>query len=340
MRVAIISFTQTGAGLAVKIAEILKQRNDCVTTDRKYAGVSDSITGSVSEWAGEQFQVCDALIFIGASGIAVRAIAPHIKSKTEDPAVLVIDEAGTYCISLISGHLGGANELTRFLAREIQAQPVITTATDVRRKWSVDVFAKKNRLYISDMEKAKRISAKILREEPVAVYVENGEFAGEPPEEICLCEEADIYIGIHRSRQMAQPLYLIPRTVILGIGCRKGASQEKIEDAVKRIIRNENISKDSIKCISSIELKASEEGLVSFCKKWGLEFQTYSAEELGDVRGDFSSSEFVQKTTGVDNVCERSAVKASQGGRLLVKKQVYEGVTVALAVQEWSVCFE
>lgn len=340
MKIAVISFTRTGYGLSEKIAEILKREGHETLTAVKCKDVAASIPYPLTEWTKEQFQQCGAVIFVGAAGIAVRAIAPYIRSKTEDPAVLVIDEAGRYCIPVLSGHLGGANALARFLGERLPAEPVITTATDSRGKWAVDVFAAKNKLTISDMAKAKEISAKVLREETITFAIEEeGKIIGELQEEVILSEKPDVVAGIHRPGDK-HPLCLIPKVVTVGIGCRKGISAEVIEKAVGEVLEREGIFPESVEQAASIDKKAGEEGLLSFCEKYGLDFRTYSAKELLEVPGEFSGSEFVEKTIGVDNVCERSAVKASGGGKILVRKQPRDGVTVSLAVRKWSVQFE
>lgn len=347
MKTAILSFTKSGYRLSEKIAEILRREGQEVLLAVKCKGVPETLTCPAAAWVRRQFQEQDAIVFVGAAGIAVRLIAPYVYSKTTDPAILVIDEKGDYCIPLLSGHIGGANELALLLSREIQAVPVITTATDIRGKWAVDVFAKKNGLYMESMEKAKRISAKLLEGKTVTVRIEGkaGTVQGKIPECIEIEDTVrnripDINVGIYRFCESPQSLCLIPRAVCVGIGCRKGTPEEVIEKAVSGILESEGIWSQSIEKIASIDLKSKEEGILGYCGKCGLRFETYSAEELKGVGGTFSASEFVEKTTGVDNVCERSAVKGSAGGRLLVKKQVYEGVTVAVAVRKWSVCFE
>ncbi len=340
MKIAVISFTRTGYRLSEKIAEILRVEGYEVWTAVKCREIETSISYSLAVWTREQFRQCGAVIFVGAVGIAVRAIAPCIRSKTEDPAVLAVDETGRYCIPILSGHLGGANALARFLAERLPAEPVITTATDSRGKWAVDVFAAENKLTISDMTKAKEISAKVLRDEWIGFLVEGeGKVFGELPQEVVFSEKPDVVAGIHRPKDK-HPLCLIPKVVTLGIGCRKGISAETIEKAVGEVMERAGIFRESVEQAASIDKKAGEEGLLSFCRKYGLDFRTYSAKELLEVPGEFSGSGFVERTVGVDNVCERSAVKASGGGKILVRKQSFEGVTVSLAVREWSVQFE
>ncbi len=374
--------------------------------------------GSLKDWCGSLFlSGADGIIFVGACGIAVRTIAPYIKSKTTDPAVLVIDEAGQFVISLLSGHLGGANRLAEQAASILGATPVITTATDVNGKFAVDVFAKENHLRIGSMKAAKEISAAILRGEKVGVICE-GRIEGELPPELVLMQNQNqktvpdlnsaesgskgnariqtgalISIGLSsfaskstdqifeqtepdKEAALTPPviLNLYPKSFVLGIGCRKGKPEQEITKAVQRAIDMLGITMEEIAGIASINLKKEESGLLEFCRKNKLQFETYPAEVLAAVEGDFSPSSFVKNVTGVDNVCERAALcmarkmfeqpdsepetdelpvrpelseavgygqtdSTEKGGRLVLKKQAGDGVTVAVAEKSWSVRF-
>lgn len=352
MEIAVISFTAEGRKLAGRLSKLLRGEGHTVNEAVKGKAFEDSILFSVTEWAGRNFVSQDALIFVGAVGIAVRAIAPFVQAKTKDAAVLVLDEQGNYCIPVLSGHIGGANELALFISERLPSVPVITTATDIRKKWAADVFAVKNGLIIRDMEKAKQASAKILAGNRLLLLsdadeVINGERYTDSLEIRCRKEmtEADgepvpdIYIGYDSEIAPEEALCLIPRAVTAGIGCRRGTGKEAVRRAVKETFKNAGMFRESLEAAASIDLKKDEQGILDYCEEIGVPFFTYSKEELLTVEGTFSGSEFVEQITGVDNVCERSALFSS-GGRLLVKKQVYEGVTVALAVRKWSVSFE
>lgn len=343
-----ISFTENGSRLAETIRTKLCGEYE-ITHVKKYQkakdakDAKDAISESLTEWTKRQFETQDGLVFVGAVGIAVRAIAPYVCAKEKDPAVLAIDEQGRYCIPLLSGHLGGANELAKIVAEKIGALAVITTATDLNHKWAVDVFAKKNHLAISDMKKAKKISARILGGEKISVYAEEPfvEILGSLPTEIeRIPKAADIVIGVRKMLSCAQALYLIPKTVSLGIGCRRGMPEERVESAIRGALEEYDIFPESIEKLASIDLKKEERGILSCAKKFGWEYETYTADELNGVAGNFTKSSFVRSVTGVDNVCERSAVCASAGGELLVPKQAADGVTVAAAVRKCSIQFE
>ena len=355
-----------------------------------------------AKWFGE----ADALIFFASTGIAVRCIAPFARDKFRDPAVLVSDENGRFIISLMSGHVGGGNRLSLVLAEAIGAQPVITTATDGRGLFAVDVFAAENGLQISDRTAAKMISARILageipkiyfdkeydgaagdcgqegvflnkviREIPAAEEETNRCISGIPAaeEETNRCirgihaaekeisrygegiqrtsdrSEADIVVSWRRCQQdRERTLYLIPRAVTLGIGCRRGTAEEAVQKAVRQILADAGVFPQAIIGIASIDLKKGEQGLLAFAENRGLPVTFFTAEELNAVPGSFTSSDFVRNVTGVDCVCERSALRlasdyAAAGNKnmpvdgnravLLVKKQSLEGVTAALALR-------
>ena len=262
MDIALISFTRPGKALAKKLADALTVRGhncrfakfndagelfaqahgDLCAEGQKKPAQRDGLDPGCDEAAGH------GIIFVGATGIAVRAIAPHVKSKYRDPAVVVCDEQGLFSISLLSGHEGGANELAREAADILGAAPVITTASELKR-------------------------------------------------------------------------------LIAGCGCRRGVSAEQIEAAFMQAgVWPERIAK-----LCTIDIKRDEAGLIEFAEKYGIPVEFFTAEELMAVQGDFiSGSEFVQKVTGADNVCERAAVLGGRKGRLVLPKQAAYGVTVAV----------
>ena len=156
MKIRIISFTSRGKALARRISSVLKEEGFEAEAAVKNSRDPESLKESLSAWTERQFSEAQGIIFVGAAGIAVRAVAPFVKSKAEDPAVLAVDEAGRYCIPLLSGHLGGANALACLLGKRLGMEPVLTTATDINGKWAVDVFAAKNGLFIQDLGRGEK----------------------------------------------------------------------------------------------------------------------------------------------------------------------------------------
>lgn len=370
MSIGMISFTKNGSKLAYILKHKIALSNQIVQaySIKKYAKENElyPLETTLKQWTKEQFQKREAIIFIGAVGIAVRSIAPFVKDKTVDPAVLVIDEQGKFVISLLSGHIGGANDFTNEIANYIDAIPVITTATDMNGIFSVDTFAKKQHLIIDNMKLAKEVSAALLDGEMVGL-ISDFPVKGIVPKEITMLEKGEthssskgIYISekkilvktkrkkkekefletdITETSPFNETLYLLPCIYTIGIGCKKGTSVEKIEYLVNEILQKHNIDKRQIEKIASIDLKAKEVGLLQFCERRKLSLITYTAEELQQITGDFTASEFVKKITGVSNVCERSAVLGSRKGTMIQKKVAKDGVTIAIAKRDWSVDF-
>ena len=325
LRVAVFCFSDRGTALAERIAGLFPGAR----TVRP--------RGDLAARTAECFRECDALIFVGAAGIAVRAIAPHVAAKTADPAVIVADDCGRHVVSLLSGHIGGANRLTRQIAARIGAEPVVTTATDVNQRFSIDEWAARRGLSIESMDAAKRFSAEILRRDlpltgdfPVDGPLPAGVFPG---------AEGDVgaAISCYRKHPFAVTALLSPRIVHLGIGCKRGAGAEAIAAAVDGL----NLAPGAIVRAASIDVKAHEPGLLAFCRARGIEIRFYSAAELSAAEGEFTPSEFVKKTVGVDNVCERAAaVSAGPGAKIFIRKTRGDGVTVAAAMQDWRISFE
>ncbi len=375
MEICVISFTQKGYRLSCEIKEKIQELNgiDSIeiytkcsllktpdTNKSKYTYVNSKI----NKWAAEQMCEKKALIFIGACGIAVRAIASSVENKLYDSPVIVIDELGKFVIPILSGHVGGANELSYLIAEQINAVPVITTATDINKKFAVDIFAKKNDLSILNKEGIAKISANVLSNEIILVssdvYLEeltnikNINFTEYPPKryvDILISRDKDI-------RKYDAALYLKPKQYVLGIGCKKNTPYEKIEFAINDSLSQIGIEKYELKMITSIDLKKHEQGINQWCNQNRLDFITYSAEELLSVEGNFSASSFVKEKVGVDNVCERAAVLGGQKQqydimskhktpdrnnnfgeitvsnypKLVYKKHIYDGVTIAVAM--------
>jgi cobalt-precorrin 5A hydrolase len=328
----LFAFTGQGRKLREKLAGLLSARGH-----RVLPGPSDSL----SEGAAQAFREGDALVFIGACGIALRAVAPLVESKDKDPAVVVIDETARWVISLLSGHLGGANALTREIAGLLGSAPVITTATDLHGVFAVDAWAKRNGLVMDSLEKAKGVSAGLLGGEEIPL---NSDYpiVGPVPRGIRMTADFEAPLGIAVSlyRKKESWLRLVPRRLYLGIGCRKGAGEEALLAAVEAALGRQNLDLAGIAGVGTVDLKGEEPALVRLCEKRGWELQTFSPARLMEAPGSFASSEFVRTVIGADNVCERAAVLASGGGRLRVEKFIGSGVTVAAAEGDGALRFD
>lgn len=342
-KIAAISFTKQGSSWCEKIQEPLKALGyevESFSIERyaKEFGLQPLQT-SLKEWTKAKFHEVEHLLFIGACGIAVRSIAPFIQDKTKDPAVVVMDEQGHYIISLLSGHIGGANQLAVALEDITKGTAVITTATDVNGLFAIDVFAKKNHLTIASMKEAKYFAASLLDGNTAYLYSELP-VEGELPKGVAFrTTEPTFTISIHEE-QGRKGVWLIPKIVSIGIGCKRHTTMEDIEEAVTEALKRHKISPKAVEHFVSVDLKKNEPGLHQLARKYRVPFHTYSVSELKEVEGEFTSSAFVKGITGVSNICERSAVKGSKQGILLQKKLAGNGVTVAIAMKEWSVKFE
>ena len=331
--IALTAFTAQGRALAHRLAEHL--------------GGTVRVDESLADWTAAQFGKREALVFVGAAGIAVRSIAPHIQSKTLDPAVLCMDETGRWVIPILSGHLGGANALARRLAALTGGEAVITTATDINGLFAVDLWAKAQNMAVLQPERIKNVSAKILRGETITIDCPYP-IAGTAPEYVRLGRDADVIVSYRRREPLKhchcepvtdvtgvairppEALQLVPRVLTLGIGCKRGTDAGTLKAAFQRFCIERGICPEAISGAASIDLKQDEAGLLTFCVSHGRPLRFYSAEELRGAPGDFTASAFVEATTGVDNICERAAVLAS-AGKLIEKKYARGGVTFATA---------
>lgn len=374
MKISIISFSRSGYRIGEMLSWFLGEggheveaftkskytkkildESQVEADDKAFRNVKEfakPIDSSLRDWTGRRFAQSDAIIFIGTCGIAVRSIAPFVSSKKTDPAVVVIDEQGKFAISLLSGHIGGANELTEEISNLLHATPVITTATDINNKFAVDVFAKTNGCYISDMTMAKEISAALVNGNSVG-FASDFPWVGEIPKELQLLDEEDetkekpemgIYVtNSYLKHPFVHTLYLVPKIITLGVGCKKDTPAETVEKVVRKACDELLIPSVSMELVTSIDLKKEEQGILEYCKERNLPFETYSAEQLKEVEGSFAESKFVEETTGVDNVCERSAIlgssKHGEKSNLILRKYAEDGVTAALARRKWSVQF-
>ena len=345
MKLSVISFTENGKQLSESIVKLLEKELEIKLYTKCEAGIKDDIYSdilflkkSVGDWAKERMQEQNALLFIGACGIAVRAVAPFLTDKLHDVPVLVMDEKGKYVIPILSGHMGGANDLANHIAEKTGAEAVITTATDLNKKFAVDLFAKRNRLYIANKDGIVKVSSKVLAGKEITICIETGH-------EIT-CEETGVRIVPYPPDRFVDvvvtskddvfdtSLLLKPREYVIGIGCKKGKKANEIDKFISKTINEMGISIMQIFALSSISQKSDEQGIIEWCRTEGIPFFTYTAEELQEVNGTFTKSVFVKNQVGVDNVCERAAVKAcGEGGKLICPKVAENGMTIAIAMR-------
>lgn len=321
MKIVAVAFTKNGGKIAKMLVRELGADGYIPT---KYC--TEGLRGfeNLSAIVRDIFKKYNAIVFIGACGIAVRSIAPYIKDKSKDPAVVVVDEKGDFVIPILSGHIGGANDLAVKIAGLVGGTPVITTATDINDKFSVDTFAIKNNLYIGDTKLIKSVSSRVLNDEKIGLYSDYD--LKNIPDCFTSSAEVGICISDENKKPFRVTLNLIPKNIVLGIGCRKDC--EIIEESVLAFLKVNSVCVESLYAVATVDIKKNEPKIVEFCEKYGLPLLTFSADLLSQIDGDFTSSEFVEKTVGVDNVCERAVCVV--GAKLTQRKTVINKTTLAL----------
>lgn len=348
MQAVVYSFSRRGAELSKKVCAFLITAgyDAAAQTLPKYAAAAGIgvMLPDYKTACAEAFQKCGIIVFVGAAGIAVRTIAPYIKSKLTDPAVISVDEKGNFVIPLLAGHIGGANEIARCLAGFLGGTACVTTATDVNGLFAVDEWAARNRMTIASMQAAKEFAAALVAGEQTGL-VSNFPVISTLPQGMQFYTEEDapavgLDIALNTcSSPFATTLHLLPRIVHLGIGCRRGTESKDIALLVLPELERLEIDNRAVCSIASVDLKKDEQGLLEFAAAQGWAANFYTAEELQAVSGHFTPSNFVKGIVGVDNVCERSAVKDSNGGKLLLRKTSRNGVTLAVAVEDIVIDF-
>ncbi len=331
MSTAIISITEQGNRLALSIQQTITDAH-CYTLKKYSNEVLRPINGKLRYFCAQLFCEYDNLVFIMATGIVARSIAPYLDDKTTDPAVVVMDDKGKHVISLLSGHLGGANALTEQLAHIVGGQAVITTASDVNQLPSVDMLAKEHDLIIDSMEDAKTITSLIVNRKNVMI---DDAFQILPALNITDIEEKpEGYIVVTNSDKIDQPLpfaKLIYRNVVLGIGCKKDTSWEVLKTFLLDTLQKYNIDKRSILTIASIDIKKEETAIQNAAEWLQVPFVTYAAEHLADVEHLFTGSDFVKKQVGTSSVSAPAAwLAANKKGNIICEKEKFEGITLSL----------
>lgn len=349
MKLAVISLTKTGSKLAKKISQGKNADMFCKKGTKEEFGVEfDSLNGLVSDI----FQVYDGIIFIMATGIVVRIIAPFIVHKKKDPAIVVLDELGNNSISLLSGHLGGANRLAIEVAKIVQANPVITTATDVHNKVAADMVAVDLNLTIASFAMLKQVNLAIANQASVPFFIDQTmehfalylKKAQEKQINLIpidtnkktLPNGIKVLITDNKDFSLSDGLILSPRQVVIGIGCRKGVTEEEIFSSLTQACKIADITLEQIRCFASTIVKKDETGLLAVCKRINKPIYFYSNHELKQAIDKYKleCSAFVQSRIGVGNVCEAAAMIASQSKKIVLSKTKLIKTTIAIAWEE------
>ncbi|HEY3308282.1 MAG TPA: cobalt-precorrin 5A hydrolase [Desulfuromonadaceae bacterium] len=352
MKIAIVAITRNGAILGQKLAKGLASTQLFVSS--RYAGQAgtDRQTfdpSGLSQLVASLWSEYNGLVFIMASGIVVRMIAPLLESKDKDPAVVVMDDAGKFAISLVSGHLGGANELAERCAFACGARAVITTATDANGLPSFDMLAKELDWVIDDISRIKTLNSLLLDGEEIAVVDSSGQtrcwfhgrgklsFYDSFDEAIKSRASGFLFVTNRHLPPHIQPeklLILRPRNLVLGIGCNRGTPLEEIESLVTSHLKRLFLSIKSVACIATAVAKQDEPGLVAFAEQLGVPLVCYESEQLNHMTVPSPPSQHAFNAIGAVGVAEPAALLASKGGSLLLKKVKSENATLAVAEKE------
>ena len=348
-KLAVWAVTPNGARLISRLAASLPDADVYVSQNLAAEENTYHRFDRLSAAVKDHFNSYSGHIFIMAVGIVVRILAPLIQNKTRDPAVVVMDDLGKNAISLLSGHIGGANDLTRKIARIIKANPVITTATDVNRVPAIDVLAVENGLAIENPGAIKNVNMALVKMEPIGVHdpynymgekllnLESASFQKliwdiqKTPQQYDIIYKTIVFIDDVIMDLPPQALILRPPSLVAGIGCNRGTDRTEISDLLNQVFESNRLALSSLTCIASIDVKSDEAGLIEAAKGLGVPLILFKREELNQVEGIPNPSPIVKKHVGVKSVCEAAAILASRNGTLIIPKNATGNVTVAIA---------
>lgn len=334
MKIACISFTNRGS----EIGESLVKRRDGNSDTVVHHFQNSKVEGGIKNILKDIVRDYDGIVFISATGIAIRMIAPYIVSKLVDPAVVVVDDLGRYSIALLSGHIGGGNKLCKWVADILGAEAIITTASDGRGIESVDMFAMRMDYQMENMQTVKRLTTMMVNGERIGFFTEMEEKINYDNliyihnlEEINSKEVRGIIcVTSNRNVEIELPNTILrPKNLNIGIGCKKGVSGKKIIEAIINTLKDNNLSEKSIKSINTIEIKAGELGIIEASRYFKCPMNIYTVKEIQKVEDMFLGSSFVKKTVGVTSVSGPCAYLA--GGELIVEKTKCNGITIAVS---------
>jgi cobalt-precorrin 5A hydrolase len=335
-RIAVWALTSQGARLAADLAGKI-DGVDLFLTDKIDVDGFFMDPGRVRRFqslrkaVAERFSDYGSHVFVMAVGIVVRVIAEHVVHKTTDPAVVTVDDTGRFAISLLSGHIGGANGLAERVAEITGAVPVITTATDANRLPSADMMAVKNDLAIENPEAVKTVNMAFLEGQPVGLHDPYGFLENER----MFCRDAahDVNVRVDDRKGLERPgdLVLRPKILVAGIGCNRGTDKDEIRHLLMETLKLHNLSHLSLARLASVDVKQDEDGLLALADELNLSIRFYGRDELGTIEQIETPSETVEKHMGVKSVCEAAAILGAEMGKLIVPKRKSVNATVALA---------
>ena len=347
-KIAILSITNNGRELALRIKESMKSVDVFfIKKDTDYKNDEVIVVNKgLKEFIPQIFDKYDYLIFIMATGIVVRTIAPLIISKFSDPAILVMDEKGNNIISLLSGHMGGANEMTLYMSDLINSHPVITTATDVNKKSSLDMIAKKLNGHIDDFrDNVLKINSMLVNNEEVHLYIDGNYKINHQGftlydektdldkvrNLVIVTNKKDINKILNKNIENLNEkiIKVTPKDIVIGVGCKKNTDSNHMKNSLIKFLAEYNIDINAVKEIGSIEIKKDEKAIIDLAKFLDVKFKTFSVEEISKVDYLYEKSDWVKKNVGVYSVSDPVAHLLSEG-RVIINKQKYDGITFSI----------
>ena len=343
-KISVLAITKNGIGIGTKLKEIFPEWN--IYAPSKFSNGKEIVwyTEPTSEKIVELFKNSNALICLFSLGAVVRLIAPHLKDKKNDPAVIVIDDKINFVISVLSGHLGGANELTQNIAEKLNSKAVITTAADVNKTIAVDLVGKEWKWKIDDDSTVTKVSAHMVNEEPIGVYqdVGNTNWYKELPKNVKIYSSLDELKNSHSKGNLIisdkimngeflkDSVIYRPPSLVIGVGLHWDTSKQTIKDGIDNCLKKNNLSPKSIEKLVSIKKPKDVEGLIELGKEMEIPVEYVDREELAKVPAP-NPSETVKAFEGTSSVSEAAAIKVS-GGELIVEKQKFPpNLTIAIA---------
>lgn len=320
MRTAIISVTGRGQKLGKRIAEKLLN-SECI--ERK---------APVSQILGRLWGEYDRFVFIMAVGAVVRLIAPFVRDKYSDPCVVAVDELGLFSVSLLSGHIGGGNDLAQEVATMTGGQAVITTASDILGHTAIDLWVKRNNLVPENRCLLTRVSVRLIDSGKLRIYsdipMKSIPHDFEDTHDYTL---ADIIVSVFAHKWPDYSLVLRPKVLVVGVGCNRGVNACQIGQAFKDAFDEHGLSEESVSSLATIDLKRDEAGLLEFASGKGLKIDFFTAEQLNSVKG-VSRSDASIKATGAIGVSEPAALLGAYSEKLIIRKMKWKDVTLAVAM--------
>lgn len=329
MNISILSVTKQGKTISDKLYDLLIDNPTILSVNQYHKNVINTVD--------EIFDKTDCIIGIMASGIMIRSIASHVDSKLSDPAVLLIDDNANFVISLLSGHFGGANDLTLKIASLLDAQPVITTSTDVNNKIGIDSIAKRFYCNLENPKNIKYINKALVNSIKVDLHLPKSY------DYILTDETYDSYNIIFDDTLEAiiaeydnHQVILHPKQMVMGIGARRDIASNKVKYAIVQACNILNIPPSRIDFFATADVKAKEKGILINVEYYNKQIKIINMDDIKNFQDEScSESDFVMKQFGVKGVCEPSALIANgTNSRLIFKKTAYDGVTIAVSLKD------